>query len=147
MTDQSTAASDQQLVIRGLRVAPLGHPDREILQGIDLTVGKGEVHAIMGPNGSGKTTLAYALMGHPAYVVNAGEVLWKGRDILKLDEDEIRKVRGNDIAMVFQEPMTSLNPVLTIGRQMTEALELHMDLHGKGARDRAALRPQGRLCS
>ena len=66
MTDQSTATTDQHLVIRGLRVAPLGHPDQEILQGIDLTVGKGEVHAIMGPNGSGKTTLAYALMGHPA---------------------------------------------------------------------------------
>jgi Fe-S cluster assembly ATP-binding protein len=64
--------TDQQLVIRGLRVAPAGHPEKEILQGIDLSVGSGEVHAIMGPNGSGKTTLAYALMGHPAYEVTGG---------------------------------------------------------------------------
>ena len=63
---------DQHLVIRGLRVAPIADPTSEILQGIDLDVGKGEVHAIMGPNGSGKTTLAYALMGHPAYVVTGG---------------------------------------------------------------------------
>jgi Fe-S cluster assembly ATP-binding protein len=77
-------SSDQHLVIRGLRVAPTGAPDREILQGIDLTVRKGEVHAIMGPNGSGKTTLAYALMGHPAYQIVGGEVLWKGIDILAL---------------------------------------------------------------
>ena len=82
MTDQTTATDT--LVIRGLRVAPIANPETEILQGIDLTVGKGEVHAIMGPNGSGKTTLAYALMGHPAYKVTGGEVLWKGRDILKL---------------------------------------------------------------
>jgi Fe-S cluster assembly ATP-binding protein len=101
VTDKSTAASDQKLVIRGLRVAPLGHPDQEILQGIDLTVGKGEVHAIMGPNGSGKTTLAYALMGHPAYVVTGGQVTWKGRDILKLTPDK----RGRlGLFLAFQYP-------------------------------------------
>src|SRR4029077_12723647 len=87
VTDQSTPTPDH-LVIRGLRVAPVAHPEHEILQGIDLTVGQGEVHAIMGPNGSGKTTLAYALMGHPAYVVKGGEVLWQGRDILKLSPDK-----------------------------------------------------------
>ncbi|MDP9482622.1 MAG: ATP-binding cassette domain-containing protein, partial [Chloroflexota bacterium] len=64
--------------MRGLRGAPIAHPETEILQGIDLEVGKGEVHAIMGPNGSGKTTRAYALMGHPAYIGKGGEVLWKG---------------------------------------------------------------------
>ncbi len=83
MTDQ-TQPTDQHLVIRDLRVAPAAKPEHDILQGIDLTVGKGEVHAIMGPNGSGKTTLAYGLMGHPAYVVTGGEVRWKGRDLLEL---------------------------------------------------------------
>src|SRR4029077_14197295 len=88
VTDKPADQTEQHLVIRGLRVAPTAHPDQEILQGIDLSVGQGEVHAIMGPNGSGKTTLAYALMGHPAYVVKGGEVLWQGRDILKLSPDK-----------------------------------------------------------
>jgi Fe-S cluster assembly ATP-binding protein len=98
VTDSST---DQHLVIRGLRVAPVAAPEREILQGIDQTVGKGEVHAIMGPNGSGKTTLAYALMGHPAYTVNAGEVLWKGRDILALSPDKRSRL---GLFLAFQYP-------------------------------------------
>jgi len=80
--------TSDQLIIRGLRVAPIGAPELEILKGIDLTVGPGEVHAIMGPNGSGKTTLAYALMGHPAYVVTGGEVTWKGHNLLKMSPDK-----------------------------------------------------------
>jgi Fe-S cluster assembly ATP-binding protein len=95
-----TADSDT-LVIRGLRVAPIASPETEILQGIDLTVGKGEVHAIMGPNGSGKTTLAYALMGHPAYIVKGGEILWKGRDILKLSPDKRSRL---GMFLAFQYP-------------------------------------------
>jgi Fe-S cluster assembly ATP-binding protein len=94
-------ATDQHLVIRGLRVAPVAEPEREILQGIDLTVGKGEVHAIMGPNGSGKTTLAYALMGHPAYTVTAGSVVWKGRDILALTPDKRARL---GLFLAFQYP-------------------------------------------
>jgi Fe-S cluster assembly ATP-binding protein len=93
--------ADQHLVIRGLRVAPLAHPDQEILAGIDLTVGKGEVHAIMGPNGSGKTTLAYALMGHPAYLVTGGTVTWKGRNILKLSPDKRSRL---GLFLAFQYP-------------------------------------------
>jgi Fe-S cluster assembly ATP-binding protein len=96
-----TDTNDQQLVIRGLRVAPVAKPDHEILQGIDLTVGQGEVHAIMGPNGSGKTTLAYALMGHPAYKITAGEVLWKGRDILALSPDKRSRL---GMFLAFQYP-------------------------------------------
>jgi Fe-S cluster assembly ATP-binding protein len=96
-----TTTSDQQLIIRGLHVSPVAAPDHEILQGIDLTVGKGEVHAIMGPNGSGKTTLAYALMGHPAYVVKSGEVIWKGRDILKLSPDKRARL---GLFLAFQYP-------------------------------------------
>jgi Fe-S cluster assembly ATP-binding protein len=92
---------DQRLVIRGLRVAPVAHRDQEILQGIDLDVGKGEVHAIMGPNGSGKTTLAYALMGHPSYVVTGGEAHWKGRDILALSPDKRARL---GLFLAFQYP-------------------------------------------
>ena len=96
-----TTDADQHLVIRGLRVAPAASPETEILQGIDLTVGKGEVHAIMGPNGSGKTTLAYALMGHPAYIINGGEVIWKGRDILALSPDKRARL---GLFLAFQYP-------------------------------------------
>jgi len=109
VTDQKTETSgastvpvdDERLIIRGLRVAPIATPEHEILQGIDLEVGKGEVHAIMGPNGSGKTTLAYALMGHPAYVVTGGEVLWKGRNLLKLTPDKRARL---GMFLAFQYP-------------------------------------------
>ena len=94
--------SKQDLVIRDLHVAPIAKPDHEILQGIDLTVGRGEVHAIMGPNGSGKTTLAYALMGHPAYVVKSGKVLWQGHDLLKLSVDKRARL---GLFLAFQYPM------------------------------------------
>jgi Fe-S cluster assembly ATP-binding protein len=93
--------TDQQLIIRDLHVAPIAAPEHEILQGIDLTVGKGEVHAIMGPNGSGKTTLAYALMGHPAYIVKSGQVSWKDRDILKLSPDKRARL---GLFLAFQYP-------------------------------------------
>ena len=108
---------DQHLVIRDLRVAPAAHPEREILQGIDLTVGKGEVHAIMGPNGSGKTTLAYALMGHPAYVVTGGEVTWKGRDVLKLSADKRARL---GMFLAFQYP-TAI-PGLSVASFLRSAL-------------------------
>ena len=93
--------SDQHLQIRNLHVAPVADPERDILQGIDLDVGKGEVHAIMGPNGSGKTTLAYALMGHPAYVITQGEVIWKDMNILKLSPDKRARL---GMFLAFQYP-------------------------------------------
>ncbi len=93
--------SEQHLVIRGLRVAPAASPEHEILNGIDLEIRKGEVHAIMGPNGSGKTTLAYALMGHPAYAVTGGSVSWKGRDILALSPDKRARL---GMFLAFQYP-------------------------------------------
>jgi Fe-S cluster assembly ATP-binding protein len=93
--------SDRELVIHDLHVVPVADPSREILSGIDLTVAKGEVHAIMGPNGSGKTTLAYALMGHPGYRVTTGDVIWKGQDILKLTPDKRARL---GLFLAFQYP-------------------------------------------
>jgi Fe-S cluster assembly ATP-binding protein len=133
VTDQ-TATTDQHLVIRGLRVAPTAAPEREILQGIDLTVGKGEVHAIMGPNGSGKTTLAYALMGHPAYVVTGGTVTWKGRDILKLTPDK----RGRlGMFLAFQYPTAV--PGLSVASFIRSAL--NAKLQGVDKRDDGEIDP------
>ena len=93
--------TDQLLVIRDLHVSPVAAPEKEILQGIDLAVDAGKVHAIMGPNGSGKTTLAYALMGHPAYQITQGEVLFKGVDILALSPDKRARM---GLFLAFQYP-------------------------------------------
>ena len=93
--------TDKLLVIRDLHVAPVAAPEKKILQGIDLAIDAGEVHAIMGPNGSGKTTLAYALMGHPAYEVTAGEVLFKGVNILALSPDKRARM---GLFLAFQYP-------------------------------------------
>jgi len=121
VTDQPTDHNEQHLVIRGLRVAPIAHPDQEILQGIDLTVGQGEVHAIMGPNGSGKTTLAYALMGHPAYKVTGGSVMWKGRDILALSPDKRARL---GLFLAFQYPTAV--PGLSVASFIRSALNARL---------------------
>jgi Fe-S cluster assembly ATP-binding protein len=121
MTDDRNNHTDQRLVIRGLRVAPLGHPDQEILQGIDLEVGKGEVHAIMGPNGSGKTTLAYALLGHPAYQVTGGSVSWKGRNVLALTPDKRARL---GLFLAFQYP-TAI-PGLSVASFIRSALNARL---------------------
>ncbi|MEO8625282.1 MAG: Fe-S cluster assembly ATPase SufC [Candidatus Limnocylindrales bacterium] len=102
-TPQTTpqAADDRALVIKDLHVVPVADKSREILRGINLTVRQGETHAIMGRNGSGKTTLAYALMGHPGYIITAGEVLWKGHDLLKLSPDKRSRL---GLFLAFQYP-------------------------------------------
>jgi Fe-S cluster assembly ATP-binding protein len=120
-TDEKTDQNEQHLVIRGLRVAPIAHLDQEILQGIDLTVSQGEVHAIMGPNGSGKTTLAYALMGHPAYKVTGGSVAWKGRDILALSPDKRARL---GLFLAFQYPTAV--PGLSVASFIRSALNARL---------------------
>jgi oligopeptide/dipeptide ABC transporter ATP-binding protein len=105
------------------------------VDGISYAVERGETVAIVGESGSGKTAGALSilrLIPDPPGRITRGQVLFDGRDLLRLSDEEIRQVRGGDIGMIFQEPMTSLNPVLTIGRQITETLEQH-----RGA-DRAA---------
>jgi oligopeptide transport system ATP-binding protein len=110
------------------------------VDGVTYDVQEGETLALVGESGCGKSISALSLLRlipiPPGRIVS-GEVLFEGNDLLKLNEDEIRKIRGNRIAMVFQEPMTSLNPVLTIGKQMTEALELHLKLDKAAANARA----------
>src|SRR5262245_43117065 len=98
------------------------------VDGISYTVDPGETVAIVGESGSGKSVEALSilrLIPDPPGRITAGEILFNGRDLRRLSEGEMREIRGRDIGMVFQEPMTSLNPVLTIGRQITETLEQH----------------------
>jgi len=110
------------------------------VDGVSWDVREGETVALVGESGCGKSVSALSIMrlvSEPAGRIEAGEILYKGRDLLKLSEPEMRHVRGRDIAMVFQEPMTSLNPVLTIGRQLTEGLEIHMNMTTEQASARA----------
>jgi oligopeptide transport system ATP-binding protein len=101
------------------------------VNGISYTLDEKETLGIVGESGCGKSVSVLSMMRlipSPPGKITAGEVLFEGRELLKMDLEEIRHVRGNRIAMVFQDPMTSLNPVLTIGRQVSEALELHMGM-------------------
>src|SRR5690606_7559922 len=110
------------------------------VNGISYEVGAGETVAIVGESGSGKSVGVMSLIRlipQPPGKIVDGEVMFDGQDLLKLSEDELRAIRGNRIAMIFQDPMTSLNPVLTIGRQITEALELHLQMNREQARKRA----------
>jgi oligopeptide/dipeptide ABC transporter ATP-binding protein len=110
------------------------------VDGVSWDVREGETVALVGESGCGKSVSALSIMrlvAEPAGRIEAGEILYKGRDLLKLSEAEMRRVRGREIAMVFQEPMTSLNPVLSIGRQLTEGLEIHMKMSPAQARARA----------
>jgi oligopeptide transport system ATP-binding protein len=102
---------------------------------------EGETLGIVGESGCGKSVGVLSLLRlipEPPGKIADGQALFQGKDLLKMSPEEIRHVRGAQIAMVFQDPMTSLNPVLTIGRQLTEALELHMGMNKQQARDRAA---------
>jgi oligopeptide/dipeptide ABC transporter ATP-binding protein len=110
------------------------------VDGISYDIDQGETVAVVGESGCGKSVSALSilrLVANPPGRVVGGSIRFQGRDLLKLSEEGIRDVRGKDIAMVFQEPMTSLNPVLTIGRQLTETLEQHLDMSREKATARA----------
>jgi oligopeptide/dipeptide ABC transporter ATP-binding protein len=110
------------------------------VDGISYTVEPGETIAIVGESGSGKSVGALSilrLIPDPPGRITEGQVLFDGRDLMALAEEEMRQVRGGDIGMVFQEPMTSLNPVLTIGRQITETIEQHRRIDAAASRRRA----------
>lgn len=102
---------------------------------------KGDTLGVVGESGCGKSVHAMSIMGlipSPPGKIESGKVEFLGQNLLDLSENEMRKVRGNQIAMIFQDPMTSLNPVLTVGFQITEALKLHQNMNKNQARDRAA---------
>ena len=111
------------------------------VDGVDLHVDAGETLCVVGESGSGKSVTAMSilkLLPMPPGRIVAGQVLWEGRDLVPLPQDEMRKLRGREIGMVFQEPMTALNPVYTVGEQIGEGLRLHEGLSRAAALDRAA---------
>ena len=110
------------------------------VEGMSFEVGRGEVLAIVGESGSGKSVSALSIMrllpAHTARVPK-GRIVFDGKSLLDLDDEHMRQLRGRDISMIFQEPMTSLNPILTIGLQITEPLQIHLGMTDKQARARA----------
>jgi peptide/nickel transport system ATP-binding protein len=127
------------LDITGLSV--MFHTDdgpREVVHDISLRIGPGEILGLVGESGSGKSATALAIMRLLAEQgrISAGRIALDGVDLLGLDAEAMRAVRGRDVAMIFQEPMTSLNPLLTIGLQIEESLHAHLGLRGRQARDR-----------
>jgi oligopeptide transport system ATP-binding protein len=112
------------------------------VSGVSFDIDEGEAIGIVGESGSGKSVTSLAIMRllpmPPAQILDSSQVLFRDKELVDLDESEMRHVRGGDIAMIFQEPMTSLNPVLTIGRQLTEPIEEHLHLHGQAAENHAA---------
>ena len=130
------------LRVRDLTVtfASRGRRNVQAVDGLSLDVAAGSTVGIVGESGSGKSVTALAALGLlPSRGVRvSGTVELDGRDLLTMPEQELRQVRGRDVAMVFQDPMSALNPVLTVGRQLTEVLERHRQLRGAGAKQEAA---------
>jgi peptide/nickel transport system ATP-binding protein len=127
------------LAISGLRTAyRAGGRDLVVTPGLDLTVAPGEAYGLVGESGCGKSTVAFAVMGHlgSAGRVLGGEIRVGGADIATMSAEELRRWRGSRVAMVYQDPMSSLNPTMRVGRQLREVLEIHLGLTGEAARTR-----------
>jgi oligopeptide transport system ATP-binding protein len=109
------------------------------VSGISLTIGRGEMLGVVGESGCGKSVTGLSIMRLVPYPgrITEGRIMMEGSDLLSLSDVKMRRIRGEDIAMIFQDPMTSLNPVLTVSRQMTEAIRTHADMSQREAKERA----------
>lgn len=110
------------------------------VDGLTLSIGEGQTLGLVGESGCGKSVTALCIMRlipSPPGKIGGGEILFRGRNLLGLNKEEMRRIRGNEISMVFQEPMTSLNPVFTVGDQIMEAIQLHQQVGRREAREKA----------
>jgi oligopeptide/dipeptide ABC transporter ATP-binding protein len=114
-------------------------PEGEVrsVDGVSFEIGEGKTLGLVGESGCGKSVTSLSIMrliSSPPGQIVGGEIYYRGRDLLKLNKEEMRKIRGNEISMIFQEPMTSLNPVFTVGNQIGEAIQLHQGLNKRDTR-------------
>jgi oligopeptide/dipeptide ABC transporter ATP-binding protein len=133
-------AAEGILEVRDLEVVFQGEETQvTALTGVDLRIHRGEVVCLVGESGCGKTLTALSILGilPPTALVRRGSIRFRGEELLGLSEGELQRIRGKEIAMIFQEPMTSLNPVFTIGHQIEEALLVHEEVPPREARQRA----------
>ena len=137
----STPTSGPLLDVRDLRVEYLS--DRGpvcAVDGVSMAIERGEVFGLAGESGSGKSTIAHAIMRvlHPPAVITGGQILFRDRDVLEMDDAELERFRWRDVSMVFQSAMNALNPVMTIGDQIVDAIQAHERASAREARERAA---------
>jgi oligopeptide transport system ATP-binding protein len=137
----ASATGDATLEVKDLRVSfSTQAGEVQAVRGVSFDLRRGETLAIVGESGSGKSVTAKGIMRLlPAAntMIKGGEILFEGQDVLKLPEKRMQDIRGSKIAMVFQDPMTSLDPTMRVGRQITESLKKHLGLSGQRAKERA----------
>lgn len=140
------------LEIENLRIELPGAPPIALVDGVDLEVSTGTVVGVAGESGSGKTLTGLAALGFvPERAVVHGSVRFDGQEVLTMKHRRLQALRGNDVAMVFQDPMTAMHPMLSIGRQLTEHVRVHLGMSRKGARPRCSAprtgsHPRSRTC-
>lgn len=128
------------LKIEGLTICPINAPDRKLVSNVSLSIAPGKTTCVVGESGSGKSLTALSVMAllSEQLIRMEGRILFRGTDLATLSHEEMRKIRGRQIGMIFQEPMTSLNPVLTIGFQIGEPLSVHLGLSGDALNKKVA---------
>ena len=128
------------LKIEGLTVTPVAAPAKLLVNDVSFSLASGKTTCIVGESGSGKSLTALSIMGLLSKQLRRtqGRVIFQGQDLAALDNEELRQIRGRKIGMIFQEPMTSLNPVLKVGYQIGESLAVHLGLKGQALHSRVA---------
>jgi len=136
---QGTGSGELLLSVRDLEaVFDTGDGVVHAVDGVSFDIKRGEVFSVVGESGSGKSVTAMTIMGLlPTVKVRNGSIMWKGHDLLEKSENEMRRIRGGEIAMIFQDPLTALNPVHTVGRQVAEMGRIHLGMGKKDSMERA----------
>lgn len=138
---ENNIENNKLLEIRNLEIKYITDAETvHAVNNIDLDINEGETLGLVGETGAGKTTTALGIMKlvpNPPGKITNGEILFNGKNMLSISDDEVREIRGNDISMIFQDPMTSLNPVMTVGEQIAEVISIHQKVSSAEATEKA----------